>query len=66
MSASPVADLVSAGALVLVIEGLAIALMSSRVEGLLEQLRALDPEQLRWGGLGMAVLGCVVYLLVRS
>ncbi len=66
MSSLALGDLGAALALVLVVEGLAVALFSTRVETLLAQLREIDPERLRWGGLAMAVLGVVVYLLVRS
>ncbi len=66
MSTTPLLDLAAAAALVLVIEGLAVSLFSSRIEGLLERLQGLDPEQVRWGGLAMAVCGALVYFLVRG
>ncbi len=59
-------DLLAAIALVLVIEGMAVALISHRITSLLDELRLIDPERVRWGGLALAVLGTLAYLAVRG
>ena len=59
-------DLLAALALVAVIEGLAAALVSRRIADLLDALRMMDPERVRWGGLVLAVLGTFTYLAVRG
>lgn len=59
-------DLLAALALMAVLEGVVIALMSRRLHDLLEQLSHIDPETVRWGGLALAVVGTVAYLWVRG
>jgi uncharacterized protein YjeT (DUF2065 family) len=66
MGSAALTDLLAALALVLVLEGLAIGLVSTRLVSLLEALREVDPERLRWGGLAMAALGTLGYLLIRG
>jgi uncharacterized protein YjeT (DUF2065 family) len=60
------ADLVAALALVLVIEGLATAIMAPRLPEILEALRGLDPGTARWTGLVLVAAGTGLYLLVRG
>jgi len=50
----------------LVAEGMVFALFSRRLPRMLEQMQSIDPEQLRWAGLAMAVIGTLVYLYIRS
>ena len=50
----------------LVIEGLAFGIFSRRLPDLLEQVRDVDPEQMRWAGLVMAAIGTGLYLLIRN
>ncbi|MEM1345685.1 MAG: DUF2065 domain-containing protein [Pseudomonadota bacterium] len=64
--AAPLYDFLSALALMLVLEGIVFAIFSSRLPNLIEQMRALDPEQARWAGLGMAIVGTAAYLFIRS
>ncbi len=59
-------DLLAALALVAVIEGMAVALVASRITDLLEQLRLVDPDRVRWGGLALAVLGTLAYIVLRG
>lgn len=58
-------DLWPALALVLVVEGLVLALVPHRLAQLLELLQALGPERLRAWGLGAASLGAVLYWMLR-
>ena len=66
MSGMALEDLAAALGLLLVVEGLALAFLGPRLGAVVEALRAAGPEPLRWAGLAMAVLGVVVYLLVRD
>jgi len=66
VTGTAVVDLFAALALAIVIEGLAVAFFSSRLPGILEALRLLGPEQLRWVGLAMAVVGTLLYLALRG
>jgi uncharacterized protein YjeT (DUF2065 family) len=66
MASEALVDLLAALSLVAVIEGVAIGLVSTRIISLLEQLRSVDPERLRWGGLAMAALGTFGYFLLRG
>lgn len=66
MSESALVDLGAALALVAVIEGLLIGLFSSRLSDMLEQIREVGPERMRWIGLGMAVLGTALYMAIRG
>ncbi|MEM9146486.1 MAG: DUF2065 family protein [Pseudomonadota bacterium] len=59
-------DLLRALALMAVVEGVVIALASSRLHDLLEQLSHIDPERVRWGGLALAVVGTVAYLWLNG
>lgn len=53
--------------LVLVIEGLVLALAPSRLEDVLEAIRSIPPETRRMIGLGAVALGVVlVWLAKRS
>lgn len=66
MSAGALLDLLAALALVLVVEGIALAFASRRIAELLEALRLVDPDRVRWGGLVMAVAGTLGYVLLRG
>lgn len=59
-------DILTALALVLVIEGLTLALMPDRVRALLMQLQQLSPDVLRIGGLAAAAIGAVFVWLLRA
>ena len=59
-------DLLTALALVLVIEGLVLALIPHRLRWLLEQLAEVPPEALRIGGLVSATLGVILVWLLRG
>lgn len=58
-------DLWPALALVLVIEGVILALAPQRLAQVLQFLEMLGPERLRSYGLGAASLGAVLYWLLR-
>lgn len=60
------ATLATALGLVLVIEGLALALAPSRFEDLLAALAALGPERRRLVGLGAVAAGVALVSLVRA
>lgn len=51
--------------LVLVIEGLVLALAPSRLEDVLEAIRSIPPETRRMIGLGAVALGVVLVWLAR-
>lgn len=59
-------DLLAALGLVLVIEGLAVAIFAGSLPELLAAMRETTESQRRFVGGGMVVLGTVVYLLVRG
>jgi len=59
-------DLLTALALLLVIEGLTVAIVPSLPQRLLERLAETSPESLRLGGLVMAVLGVGLVWLLRA
>ena len=59
-------DLLAAIALVLILEGLALAIFARSVPALLAELERLDPRSLRRAGLASIVAGAVLYLLVRG
>jgi hypothetical protein len=61
-----VADLFTAFALVLVIEGLLLAVMADRIEGLAERLREVPPPVRRIVGLAVALLGLLGVWLIRG
>lgn len=59
-------DFLTALALVLVIEGLVLAVLPHRLPMLAEQLSRIPPEQLRIAGLIAAALGVFVTWLIRG
>jgi len=59
-------DLLTALALVLVIEGLALALLPHRVRQVLVLLEQISPDVLRLGGLAAAVVGVACVWLLRG
>lgn len=66
MSSEALFDLGAAFALVAVIEGMLIGLFSTRLSDMLEQVRDVGPERMRWVGLGMAVFGTILYMAIRG
>lgn len=61
-----VTDLLTALALVLVIEGVTLALFPGFLKRVLAQLELMPPEALRLGGLVAASLGVFVVWLLRG
>ena len=59
-------DLLTALALVLVIEGLMLALFADRLNLMLAKLSEIPPEALRVAGLASAVIGLFVVWLIRG
>jgi uncharacterized protein YjeT (DUF2065 family) len=59
-------DLIAAIALMLVLEGLALAIFARSVPALLAEIERLDPRALRMAGIASIALGAVLYLLVRG
>jgi uncharacterized protein YjeT (DUF2065 family) len=59
-------DLLTALALLLVLEGLALALLADRMEPLLELLAQVPPEVLRVAGVVTALLGLVLVWVLRG
>ena len=59
-------DLATALALLLVIEGLALALFPDKIRDMLALLQQAPPELLRGGGLIAAVLGSLFVWLLRG
>ncbi|MEL6775066.1 MAG: DUF2065 family protein [Pseudomonadota bacterium] len=59
-------DLLAAVALVLVIEGMVIAIFAGSMPALLAMLENAGPSQRRWGGIAMASIGAAAYLLIRG
>ena len=59
-------DFLTALALVLVIEGLFLAILPNRLRPILEMLEALPPDGLRVGGLAAAALGVFCVWLLRG
>lgn len=59
-------DLIAALALVLVIEGLALAIFAGTLPQMLAEIDRLGPSSIRWIGIASIALGAVVYLYVRS
>ncbi len=60
------ADLLTALALVLVIEGLFLALMPHRLRQVVVMMEQLAPETLRLGGLTAAAVGVFLVWLMRG
>ena len=58
-------DLIFALGAILAVEGLLLATSPQRLERLLEFIREMGPERLRYAGLGCATLGVAILLLVR-
>lgn len=59
-------DLIAAVALMLILEGLALAIFARSVPALLAEIERLDPMALRRGGVASILVGAVIYLLVRG
>ncbi|HSR71214.1 MAG TPA: DUF2065 domain-containing protein [Kiloniellales bacterium] len=59
-------DLLTGLALVLVIEGLFLALMPHRLRQVLELLERMSPDSLRLGGLAAAAVGVFLVWLLRG
>ncbi len=59
-------DLLAALALVLVLEGLAIAVFARSIPELLAEMERVDGASLRRIGVIAALIGTVLYLLVRG
>ena len=59
-------DLIAALALMLVLEGLALAIFARSVPDLLSEIERFDPRTLRRAGVVSILVGAVVYLLVRG
>ncbi len=59
-------DLVTALALVLVIEGLLLALFPHRLRQIVAMMEQMSPEALRLGGLTAVTLGVLLVWLLRS
>ena len=59
-------DLLTALALVLVIEGLFLALMPRRLRQVVVMMEQLPPETLRLGGLAAATVGVFLVWLMRG
>jgi hypothetical protein len=58
-------DLIFALGAILAAEGLLLAMAPRRMEQLLEFMREMGPERLRYAGLGAAILGTVLLTLAR-
>jgi len=59
-------DFLTALALVLVIEGLFMAIFPYRLRQILEMLDTMSPESLRIGGIAAAALGVFLVWLLRG
>ncbi len=59
-------DLLTALALMLVFEGVLLALFSDRLQRLADRLKELPPAFLRIAGLGSASVGVLLVWLIRS
>lgn len=59
-------DILAALALVLVIEGLALAVFAKSMPELLTEMQRIGPAQLRIAGLASLALGAVLYMMVRG
>ncbi|MCH9011702.1 MAG: DUF2065 domain-containing protein [Proteobacteria bacterium] len=59
-------DLFTALALVLVIEGLFLALFPHRLRQIVVMMEQISPEALRLGGLAAATLGVLLVWLLRA
>lgn len=61
-----IATLILAAGLVLIVEGLVLALAPSRVEDALRLIASLPPETRRLLGFGALVIGILLYALAKS
>lgn len=59
-------DLLAALSLVLLLEGLAVAIFAASLPELVATLRAIGPRQRRVLGIAMAATGAIAYLVVRA
>ena len=59
-------DFLTALCLVLVIEGLFLALFPHRLRQILEMLNEMPPEGLRYGGLAAAAVGVLLVWVLRG
>lgn len=59
-------DLVAAVALMLVLEGLALAIFARSVPALLAEIERLDPRALRLAGVASILIGAALYMMVRG
>ncbi|MEM1382206.1 MAG: DUF2065 family protein [Pseudomonadota bacterium] len=59
-------DLIAALALVLVLEGLALAILATSLPALMADLQNIGPSLSRQIGFVMVALGSVLYVLVRG
>lgn len=59
-------DLLAALALVLVIEGLAVAVFAASMPELLASMDRVTPKEMRLIGVAMVGLGIIGYLAIRS
>ena len=59
-------DLIAALALMLILEGLALAVFARSMPALLAEMERLEPRALRRAGLVGIAAGVVIYLLVRG
>ena len=59
-------DLLTALALVFVIEGVFLALFPHRLRQILEMMEQISPDSLRWGGLAAAGAGVAAVWLLRG
>lgn len=58
-------DVFFALGVVLAVEGLFLAIAPARVERVMEFLRQMGPERLRYAGLASACLGTLILLIVH-
>ena len=59
-------DLLAALALVMVLEGLAVAVLARSIPELLAEIQHLGGGRLRRFGIVIAVIGAVLYVLIRG
>ncbi len=59
-------DLIAALALMLILEGLVLAIFARSVPALLAEMERIDPRALRRAGVVSIVAGAAIYLLVRG
>ena len=59
-------DLLAALGLVMVIEGLALAIFAKSVPQLLQEMEQIGPSTLRRLGIVSVILGMVIYLSIRQ